>query len=66
MLRIREICKEKGIAVVELAKRLNMPRANIYKIERGNPTLMTMQQVAMALGVSVCDLIEDPRSRSSF
>ncbi len=63
MLRVREICKEKKISLTSLAEKLGIARSQIYKIIDGNPTLSTMQAVADALGVSVCDLLEDPRER---
>ena len=57
MLRIKELCKEKGIALQTLAeKRLGITNQALYASINGNPTLERLQQIATALEVDVTEL----------
>lgn len=61
MLRIQELCKEKGITMQVLAeKRLGITYQALYASVSGNPTLERLQQIADALGVSLTELFEKP------
>lgn len=55
-LRIKEICKQKGITQQELAKRMNVTQAGISKMLNRNITLQCMEEIAQALDVSITDL----------
>ncbi len=55
-LRVKDICKEKGITLVELAERIDMKQANLSKTLQGNPTLKTLEQIASALDVNFTEL----------
>ena len=55
-LRVKEICKEKGITLVELAEKIDMKQANLSKTLQGNPTLKTLEQIALALNVNITEL----------
>jgi transcriptional regulator with XRE-family HTH domain len=56
MLRIQQICKEKGISMQELASRLNIHYQSLYDSLKGNPTLKRLTDVANALGVDIVEL----------
>lgn len=58
--RIRELRREKGLTVQELAYRCDMERSNLSRIEAGrsNPTLRTLCVICNALEVTLGDLVE--------
>ena len=57
-LRVKEICKQKGLLMEELANKLGIARVNLTKAINGNPTIETLEKIASALGVSVIELFE--------
>lgn len=57
-LRIKEICKEKGIAMGELASKLGINQISLSQCLSGNPSLKRLQEIASILQVSVSDLFE--------
>lgn len=57
-LRIKEICKQKGISMGEIAERIGISPVNLSASINGNPTLNRLQEVADILGVDVPDLFE--------
>lgn len=58
MLRVNEICKEQGITLKDLAKKLGVTYQSLYANikENGNPTLSKLKKIADALGVEVAEL----------
>lgn len=60
MLRVKSICKEQGISLKELAKRMKISPEAITRMlsEKGNPTLSTLGNVAKALDVDVYELFD--------
>jgi transcriptional regulator with XRE-family HTH domain len=63
MLRVKDICKEQGITIAILAKRIGvLPPALSRIINGGNTTTDTLQKVANALNVPISDLFEQPAS----
>ena len=56
MLRVNEICKEKGITQKDLAKKLGVTYQSLYANLSGNPTLSKLNEIAQALGVEVGEL----------
>ena len=52
-LRVKEICKEKGITIQELADNMEMKRESLSRAINGNPTLETLEKIATALGVNI-------------
>lgn len=58
MLRIKDIVKEKGLTLEELAKRLSISRVTLSRNINGNPTVKTLEAVARELNVEVKDLFE--------
>ena len=66
MLRVQTICKEKGLAMQELASRLGITYQSLYDSINGNPTLKRLQSIAEALGVDVTELFEENDKASSL
>lgn len=54
---IKRICKEKGISVNALEKSIPISRGYIYNMR--NPTIDTLERIAVKLNVDVCELIGD-------
>ena len=59
-IRVKEICKEQGITIGELADKMQMVRERLSRAINGNPTLETLEKIANALGVPVTELFEKP------
>ena len=61
MLRIKEICKERGISLRELAKRMNVSPGVVVRMlsEGGNPTVSTLDNIAKALGLQAYELFDN-------
>lgn len=59
-IRVKEICKEQGITIGELADKIQMVRESLSRAINGNPTLETLEKIANALGVPVTELFEKP------
>ncbi|MFI3293787.1 MAG: helix-turn-helix transcriptional regulator [Rikenellaceae bacterium] len=57
-LRIKEICKEKGILQKDLAASLGVTDIALRASLKGNPTIGTLERVATALGVEITELFE--------
>jgi len=59
-LRVKEICKEKGLLMEELADRLGITRITLTRNINGNPTIDTLEKIATALNVPITELFEQP------
>ena len=60
--KIKKLIQEKDMTQEELARKADIPYATLLKIVNGsvqNPTVNTMQKLAVALDVSVDDLLID-------
>lgn len=55
-LRIKEICKEKGILQKELADKIGVTDIALRASLKGNPTVGTLEKVAKALDVTITEL----------
>ena len=55
-LRVKEICKEKGILFKDLAEKLGVTDVGLRKQVQGNPTIGTLEKIAVALCVDVMEL----------
>ena len=55
-LRVKELCKEKGLQMQELADKLGITRITLTRNISGNPTISTLENIAAALGVTVQEL----------
>lgn len=62
---VREIRRSRKLSQRQLAGRMQVPRTYISKIENGKavPTLSSLERLAHALEVDICDLLRDARSR---
>lgn len=61
MLRIKEICKERGISMRELAKRMNVSPGVVVRMlsENGNPKVSTLENIAKVLDLQVYELFDN-------
>jgi len=57
-LRVKEICKQKGLLMEELANKLGITRITLTRNINGNPTIETLEKIADVLGVSIIELFE--------
>lgn len=58
MLRVKEILKERGLTVQQLADMLQISRVGLSQQINGKPRLDSLEKIANALGVEVVDLFE--------
>lgn len=63
--QVREIRRARHLSQRQLAGRMQVPRTYISKIENGKaiPTLGSLERLAAALEVDLCQLVRDSRSR---
>lgn len=59
MLRVQEICKERGITMQELAQKMGQSFQALYASCAGNPTIGKVKKIAQALGVDYLELLEE-------
>lgn len=62
---VRDIRRGRKLSQRQLAARMQVPRTYISKIENGKavPTLSSLERLATALEVDICNLVHDARSR---
>lgn len=65
MLIVKEIIKQKGYTMEDVAKKMEIKRESLSRAINGNPTLDTLKKIADALNVSVPELFA-PQSGSDF
>src|SRR5580658_5498746 len=63
--QVREIRRARHLSQRQLAGRMQVPRTYISKIENGKaiPTLGSLERLAAALEVDICQLVRDGRSQ---
>jgi transcriptional regulator with XRE-family HTH domain len=66
MLRVQEICKEKGLAMQDLAKKMGITYQALYATCSGNPTIGKIKEIANALNVHYLELLEEKRDLEFF
>ena len=59
-LKVKDVCRQKGVTVTQLAEKLNIKQESLSRAINGNPTLDTMKKIASALGVPITELFENP------
>lgn len=64
-LRIKELCKAKGILQKELAQKIGVTDIALRASLKGNPTIGTLEKVANALGVNITELFEKSQSNAA-
>lgn len=55
-LSVKEVCKEKGLTIQDLADKMEMKRESLSRAINGNPTLETLEKIANALEVDITEL----------
>jgi transcriptional regulator with XRE-family HTH domain len=62
---VRDLRRERNLSQRQLAGRMQVPRTYISKIENGKatPTLSSLDRLAHALEVDICNLVRDARSQ---
>lgn len=63
MLKIKEVIKDKGLTMQEVADRLNISRVALSYQVNGLPRLDTLQKIADVLQVDILDLFVDNRKK---
>jgi transcriptional regulator with XRE-family HTH domain len=58
-LRIKEVIKEQGTTVQELADKMGISRVGLSQHINGNPSVEVLERIASALNVQVSDLFEN-------
>lgn len=61
-LSVKEVCKEKGLTVQDLADKMEMKRESLSRAINGNPTLETLEKIANALEVDITELFASSSS----
>lgn len=63
-LRIKEVIKENKFTVVALANTIGITQPNMSNIVNGKstPSLETLEKIAIALGVNITELFDQPKS----
>lgn len=63
-LRIKEICKEKGITLNALAEKIGVSQPSISGLATGKqkPSFDTLEKLADAIGCPVTELFEQPKA----
>lgn len=56
-MRIKDVCKEKGITVSQLAEKMGIKQESLSRAINGNPTLETLEKIANALEVEIWELL---------
>lgn len=61
MLKVKQICKQQGITLRELAERMNVSPEAVTRMlsDSGNPTLASLVNIAKALNLEVYELFDD-------
>ena len=59
-LRVKEVCKSKGMTITSLAERLGIKQESLSRAINGNPTIETLEKIANALQVPISELFEQP------
>ena len=60
-LRIKEVIKDKGLSVQELAEKMGISRVGLSQHINGNPSVEVLDRISSALGVPITELFEQPK-----
>lgn len=64
-LRIKELCKSKGVLQKEIAEKIGITDIALRASLKGNPTIGTLEKVANALGVNLIELFDSPHTNTT-
>lgn len=56
---LKDICRQKGLTLTDVANRIGTSPSNLLSSIKGNPTIARLQNIADALQINVSQLIED-------
>lgn len=56
ILRIKEVIKEHGLTIGEVANRMNIHRISLHNHLVGNPSVEVLSRIASAIGCKITDL----------
>lgn len=56
--KVKELCRNKGITIKELAEKMGIAPESLSRAINGNPQLSTIRKIAEALGVSITDMFD--------
>ena len=62
--RIKDVCKEKGITITQLANTLGIKQESLSRAINGNPTIETLEKIANALNIPISDIFERTQEES--
>lgn len=67
-LRIKEVCKEKGVKIMDLSTMIGVSQTNTSNIINGkvNPSLETLEKIASALNVRITELFKEPTNINGY
>lgn len=65
-LRVKDICREKGILFKDLAEKLGVTDVGLRKQVQGNPTIGTLEKIANALNVDISELFGKPSGINGY
>ena len=67
-LRIKEVCKEKGVKIMDLSTMIGVSQTNTSNIINGkvNPSLETLEKIASALKVRITELFEESTNINGY
>lgn len=57
-LKIKQIAKQRGFTMVQVAERLGVNPVSLSSAINGNPTVATLEKIANVLGVDVADFFD--------
>jgi len=64
-LRIKAICKDKGVTIRELAAKINIHQESLSRVITKNSTsTANLEKIASALGVPISDLFDEPKNNA--
>lgn len=58
-LRIKEVIKERGTTVQDLAERMGITRVGLSQHINGNPSVEVLERIASAIGCPVTELLSN-------
>lgn len=63
-LRIKDVIKERGTTVQDLAAKMGISRVGLSQHINGNPSVEVLERIASALDVPVTELFEQSKSNA--
>jgi transcriptional regulator with XRE-family HTH domain len=62
MLRVKELCKKKGLTIAEVASKIGVTASALSQNLSGNPSLDRLVEISDALGVPIQELFSVPET----